>query len=74
MTRTRVLLPAVASAVAVIAGFIVLLLVHSHDLARMPWRPIGLVVVALGAVGLMVSLVSHAMEIRGTSSGGSGDG
>jgi hypothetical protein len=66
MTRMRVWLPAVVSATAVIVGFIIVLLVHSHDLARMPWRPLGLVLVAIGAIGLLVSMVSRAMEIRGS--------
>jgi peptidoglycan/LPS O-acetylase OafA/YrhL len=70
----RVLVPAVAAAIAVVVGFVMLVLVHSDDLARTPWRPLGLILVALGAVGLMVSMISRAMEIRGSRSGGSSDG
>jgi hypothetical protein len=66
MTRMRVLVPGIASAVVALVGFIMLVLVHSADLHRLPWRPLGLVLVAVGAVGLMASMITRAVAIRGT--------
>jgi hypothetical protein len=66
MTRMRVLVPGIAALITVIVGFVMIVLVHSSDLSRMPWRPLGLVLVAIGAVGLMVSMVTRAVAIRGS--------
>ncbi len=67
MTRMRVLLPGIAALIAVIVGFVMIVLVHSSDLSRMPWRPLGLVLVAIGAVGLMASMITRAVAIRGST-------
>lgn len=67
MTRMRVLVPGIAALITVIVGFVMIVLVHSSDLSRMPWRPLGLVLVAIGAVGLMASMVTRAVAIRGSA-------
>jgi hypothetical protein len=67
MTRMKVLVPGIAAVISVIVGFVMIVLVHSSDLQRMPWRPLGLVLVAIGAVGLMASMITRAVAIRGTT-------
>jgi hypothetical protein len=51
----------VAAIVAVI-GIVVVALVSYADLDRRPWLPLGIVLVAAGAVGLLIATTMQAMR------------
>jgi len=58
--KFRMLVAAIVTVVVV--GFLMLASVGAGDLSRRPWLPIGIVVVAAGAVGLVVMCTMAAIR------------
>lgn len=60
LSRVRFILNLVVAAVAVALGFVLVALAGDGDIARTPWKPIGICLIAAGAVGLLLTSVVRA--------------
>jgi uncharacterized integral membrane protein len=54
-------LAGIAATIAVL-GIVMVALVHYSDLGRRPWLPLGIVLVAAGAVGALIVTTIQAMR------------
>jgi uncharacterized membrane protein SirB2 len=47
-----------------IAGIVVLVLIHAHDVHGAPWTALGVFLMAFGALGAVLLAVRHAYQVE----------
>jgi hypothetical protein len=60
----RLLANMIAVGGCVVAGVVVVVLAGYHDIRRSPWMPLGIALVAFGAVGVLIMTVAKAYRVE----------